>query len=136
MTALDEDTSASLSVVLRQIEGVLPQAVRVTLRAPAEPEDLAGLVSTIPEAGQLPAELRVLFAWHDGQPWNAPLSRKNNRRLLSVGEIAKECSFFADPMSDFMEPWSPSWLPLLTNDSGDFVVYETAGLSRGKLLHY
>jgi len=35
-----------------------------------------------------------------------------------------------------MEPWSPSWLPVLTNDSGDFVVYETAGPSRGKLLHY
>lgn len=133
---MNEQAPSALRIVLTSIERVLPPHIRATLRPPAEAGDLAGLVSSVPEVGQLPADVCVLFSWHDGQPWNSPLSRKDNRRLLSVSEIGRECSFFADPTSDFMEPWSPLWLPVLTNDLGDFVVYETAGPSRGKLLHY
>lgn len=136
MTAIDEDEASELSVILAELEEVLPADVRATLRPPARPSDLAALAASIPEAGQLPADLRALLTWHDGQSWNSPLSRKNNCRLLSASEVVNECLFFADPMSDFVEPWNASWLPVLTNDSGDFVVYETADLSKGKLLRY
>lgn len=126
----------AFTIVLAKLEEVLPPAVRETLRAPAEPQELAALGASLAEAGLLPADLHALLTWHNGQSWNAPLSKKNNRRLLSASEIERERSFFADPMSDFMEPWSASWLPVLTNDAGGLVVYETTGPQRGNLLHY
>ena len=131
----DRDVVA-LTTVLAKLEEVFPPAIRATLRAPAKHQELAALGASLAEAGQLPADLHALLTWHDGQSWNSPLSRKNNRRLLSTSEIESERSFFADPMSDFMEPWSASWLPVLTNDAGGLVVYETTGPLRGKLLHY
>jgi hypothetical protein len=44
--------------------------------------------------------------------------------------------FFKDPKSDFQKPWLESWLPVLTNGAGDFVVYETQGSPRGQLITY
>ncbi|MDX6007968.1 SMI1/KNR4 family protein [Cupriavidus necator] len=136
MSETSKDARAELMAVLAKLDQVLPAEVHTTLRAPVQAADLAGLARTLAEGVQLPDDLQVLLGWHDGQVWNSPLSRKNNRRLLSVREILSERSFFADPMSDFIEPWCASWLPVLTNDAGDFVVYETVGDLRGKLLHY
>jgi len=131
-----KDTRAELIAVLTKLEEILPTAVRATLRAPAQAADLATLASSLTEGDRLPDDLLALLSWHDGQAWNSPLSPKNNRRLLSTEEVLSERSFFADPMSDFMEPWRASWIPVLTNDSGDFVVYETVGESKGVLLYY
>ena len=127
---------AEISAVLVRLEQVLPAEVKLTLRKPAPTEDLAARAGAVGGAGQLPADLVALVTWHDGQEWNSPLSRKDNRRLLSVREILDEHSFFGDPMSDFLMPWSTSWIPVLTNDAGDFLVYETQGPLAGALLHY
>ena len=129
-------TKAEMSAALAALEKVLPPQVTLTLRAPAQAEDIAALADTLAGDERVPDDLLALFSWHDGQSWNSPLSRKDNRRLLSVREILSERSFFVDPMSEFMEPWSASWLPVLTNDSGDFLVYETQGELKGALLHY
>lgn len=84
----------------------------------------------------LPSELETLLKWHNGQEWNSLLSKEDNRRLMTASEIINAWQFFNDPMSDFMEPWSTSWVPILTNDSGDYIVYETEGKNAGKLLAY
>ncbi|WP_316156845.1 SMI1/KNR4 family protein [Cupriavidus sp. BIC8F] len=136
MSATNKDARAELMAVLAKLDQVFPTEVHTTLRSPAQAADLAALASTLAEGDRLPEDLLILFDWHDGQAWNSPLSPKNNRRLLSVREVFSERLFFADPLSEFMEPWCASWLPVLTNDAGDFVVYETVGDLRGKLLHY
>lgn len=126
----------ALNAMLARLDARLPSDVLATLAAPAPADDLRALTDTLPGLAALPADLLSLFTWHDGQAWNSRLNPNDNRRLLSVKEIIEERAFFADPMSDFLEPWSHSWVPILTNDSGDFVVYETAGESAGQLIHY
>lgn len=127
---------ASLHALLAKLGEVLPASVCATLRPPAPAADLAELGRALPTGVEFPVDLLALLTWHDGQKWNSSLSKKNNRRLLSSTEILREYSFFADPTSDFQEPWSASWLPVLTNDAGDFIVYETQGELRGHLVHY
>lgn len=125
-----------ISHILAKLDAVLPQQVSETLRPGASEEELDALAQTVFGGGSVPAALRVFFQWHNGQEWNSLLSHSSNRRLLQIGEIIDEWSFFADPMSDFLEPWRTSWVPLLTNDSGDSLVYESAGEHSGKLIAY
>jgi cell wall assembly regulator SMI1 len=128
--------SESFPQMLTALNRVLPAEVKATLRPPAAPQDLAALGSFSQASWAVPGDLLTLLQWHDGQEWNAQLSKKDNRRLLSIPEIIDQLSFFADPGSDFMAPWANSWIPILTNDSGDFLVLETAGEQQGALLHY
>lgn len=136
MPAPSTEDTAAFAAVLARLDTALPPQVCATLRPPARAEDLAALAALLPEGARLPADLQALLAWHDGQSWNAPLSTKNNRRLLSAGEIRSELAYFSDPRSDVMAPWSASWLPVLTNDAGDFVVLETVGPQAGFLRLY
>lgn len=126
------DTPDRILVKLHTLEGILPAAILSTLLNPISVEEMQKLR----EIWALPEELVLLWTWHNGQRWNAQLSKYNNRRLLSAAEIVEQHEFFNDPMSEFMEPWRRSWLPILTNDSGDYVVYETEGELAGQLFFY
>ena len=135
MNSIDQkEPSAQLQILLDKIDAALPSEVRATLREPASGASLDALAGAF--KSRLPPEVQVLLEWHDGQEWNAPLSKKNNRRMMSAAEIAEQIMFFADPLSDFLGPWEPSWLPILTNDAGDFVVYQTQGSQPGSLSLY
>ena len=135
MSADDQaEPSVQLQVLLEKLDRALSSNVRATLRAPASAVSLDVLAGTF--ALGLPTEIQLLLKWHDGQEWNAPLSGKNNRRLMPASEIAEQIMFFSDPEEDFLEPWELSWIPILTNDSGDFVVYQTQGPQPGALSVY
>ena len=131
---LEYPMASSLSSALVALQAVLPSNIVNTLRPPVAPCDLAELEAAF--AGEVPAEVSALLTWHDGQEWNSPLSPDDNRRLLSCREIVETLSFFADPNEDYLRPWKQSWIPLLTNDSGDYVVIETTGEAAGSLLTY
>src|SRR5262245_31112603 len=122
--------------LLAELDAAVPVEVSESLLPGASDEALQQLSRTGLQGRPLPADLAALLRWHNGQEWNAELSPKNNRRLLTVVEIIQEWSFFNDSSNDYLEPRSPSWVPILTNDSGDSVVYETDGPRSGVLIAY
>jgi cell wall assembly regulator SMI1 len=104
-----------LRAILAKIDKAVPPDVARSLNPGACNEDLALLEKSVVSGRPLPSDLATLLQWHNGQEWNSLLSPENNRRLLTVPEIIEHWSFFKDPMSDFLEPWRESWIPILTN---------------------
>ncbi|MEY4563013.1 MAG: hypothetical protein RLZZ618_2290 [Pseudomonadota bacterium] len=135
VTPLNTQRLREFADCLAELHAVLPPDVLKTLRPPATTEAIDRVKRLLAPVA-LPADVKLLLQWHDGQEWNSTLSPDNNRRLLSAEEIAERIGFFSDPSEDFLKPWNPSWVPLLTNDSGDYLVYETAGENEGKLIQY
>ncbi|RJG35783.1 SMI1/KNR4 family protein [Motilimonas pumila] len=85
---------------------------------------------------EVTSDLIKLLKWKNGQKWNSILSPDNNRRLMSMNEIIETIKFYNDPMSEYLEPWEKCWVPILTNDSSDYVVYVSDGSNKGKLIGY
>lgn len=86
------------------------------LQPGASAADCDGLASTL--AQPLPAELRTLLQWHNGQNAEVPGAFEENWHLMSTAEIAaakKELD--AQPH----EGWQRSWLPLFDDDSGNYL---------------
>ncbi len=72
--------------------------------------------------GALPADLRRLLAWHNGQQEDYPGRFEQDWRLMSADEIAAaRAELDADPEYG----WSPRWLPFLDDDAGDYLFLDT-----------
>ncbi len=103
-----------------------------TLSPPAKDASITRLKKALP----VPDEVVTLFHWHDGQKKPAQLHPEDNRVLLSVAGALDAWKFLGDPSEEILQPWSKSWLPLLSNGAGDYVCVETAGKKRGQLVTY
>ena len=77
---------------------------------------------------RLPASLRALLSWHNGQVPDAAGCFEQNRRLMGCSEIAaavKEriAASSAGHSSDY---WDPAWIPFLDDDAGNYVCLDTS----------
>jgi len=75
----------------------------------------------------LPAGLRTLLAWHNGQSEEFPGRFEENWSLMSTEAIAKakkelESSTATDTASG---KWLAGWVPFLDDDSGDYLFLDT-----------
>jgi predicted DNA-binding WGR domain protein/cell wall assembly regulator SMI1 len=138
---LDRLNSAQLSKLQSSLDG-LENAVgllrpdeRPLFNPPASVEQLKHL-SLLLKDQPLPEELRVWFGWHSGQESGGVIIPGENRRLISLDESIKAWRFFADPEEEYEKPWCSSWIPIMENGSGDYVVYETKGSKIGQLINY
>lgn len=67
---------------------------------------------------QLPAELRALLMWHNGQNADVPGAFEQNWILMSIEEIAEsKKELDAQPH----EGWHKDWLPFLDDDNGNYL---------------
>jgi cell wall assembly regulator SMI1 len=76
----------------------------------------------------VPAELRTLLAWHDGQG-DEPAGRfEENWLLMSTdGILAAKPDLDAAAVGNGKGTgWRPEWIPVLDDDSGDYLCLDTA----------
>ncbi len=85
---------------------------------------------------EIPEGLITLYKWHNGQVRFHSLNQDDNRTFLPINEVIDAWKFLNNPMEEIREPWSKSWIPILYNGAGDYVVYETKGSDKGKLIEY
>ncbi len=101
--------------------------VSKTLRKRATAASLAKLEKI---AGKLTVELRTWFTWHDGQNGPSSIGPSANHQLIGVAESMKAWTFLQEEGN---RPWKSTWLPIMENGAGDYVVCDRAD---GKLLVY
>jgi cell wall assembly regulator SMI1 len=94
------------------LEGLLPGA------APADVDALAQHLGV-----SVPASLRALLAWHNGQSPDSRGRFEQDWLLMGTGSIA-DAKRELD--ADFRDHgWQPAWVPFLDNDAGDYVCLDT-----------
>jgi cell wall assembly regulator SMI1 len=86
------------------------------LASGATAEQLAGLEEAL--GMKLPAELRTLLEWHNGQTPDLVGAFRESFRLLGTEEIAQE---YRDQVGRHGDLWDKGWIPFLADDQGDFV---------------
>lgn len=110
--------------------------VAAGLRAGAGDQELALLRRTIFGQQAIPEDLEAFFRWHNGQEGYRSLSPMDNRMLMSIEDALNTWSFLSDPTEDIQQPWEQSWVPILANGAGDYIVYVASGATKGALLGY
>jgi len=70
----------------------------------------------------LPADLRRLLAWHNGQRADFPGKFEQDWRLMSAEEIVAAKS---EMDSDGPDGWDPTWIPFLDDDAGDYLFLDS-----------
>lgn len=97
--------------------------------------DFAKLSKEVFDGKPIPPEIETWFRWHNGQGGYSSLSPENNRTLLSVEQLIESWKFCCDP--EAMGPWNKTWIPLLENGAGDYLVFESSKDERyGSLIGY
>ncbi|MGZ3454452.1 MAG: SMI1/KNR4 family protein [Polyangiales bacterium] len=81
-------------------------------------------------AGELTDDLETWFQWHDGQKGYASIGPSVNDRLLSASAAASAWKFLEE---EGHAPWRSSWLPIMENGAGDYVLFDR---DDGRLLRY
>ena len=100
----------------------------------ASDEELKDLKNLFSE--DLPQELIELYKWHNGQDGYGSLNQKDNFTFLPIDEVVDGYDFLNDPMEEPSKPYEKSWIPLLYNGRGDYLMYESQGENQGKILTY
>ena len=106
-----------------------------TFLAPAGELDLQRLDQAVQDAVglEVPEDLTTLYLWHNGQASDQRLIPDETFRLLPITEALRNWGFFLDPESEYLEPYSPTWFPLIGNGNSDYLVYD---LENGRLIAY
>jgi nitrous oxidase accessory protein NosD/cell wall assembly regulator SMI1 len=107
-----------------------------TMKGGASSASLATLSTAVFEGGPLRDDVAAFFQWHDGQSKVASVHPDDNRTPMSIDEAVEAWTFLCDPTEEVQQPWSATWLPLLTNGAGDYLCVETAGDDAGTLVEY
>lgn len=81
-------------------------------------------------------ELAVWFGWHDGQSGYRSLLPDVGELLLDAERCLEEKELRKTDEEYDAPAWPPSWVPLLENGAGDYIVLETEGPQSGSLLNY
>jgi len=100
----------------------------------ASEEEIKDLENLFDEA--LPQELSELYTWHNGQDGYGSLNQKDNFTFLPIDEVVDTYEFLNDPMEEVCNPYENSWIPLFYNGRGDYLMYESKGENKGKILTY
>ncbi|MFM2478686.1 SMI1/KNR4 family protein [Celerinatantimonas sp. MCCC 1A17872] len=103
---------------------------------PGATDDELTLLKVCFSSNQVPEEIVLLYKWHNGQLGSYSLNQKDNRTFLPIDEVVSSWEFLNDPMEDISEPFSKTWVPILYNGAGDYLMYETEGADKGKILSY
>jgi cell wall assembly regulator SMI1 len=135
---MENTTIQELKSVLRKIDEKLKENYRKvysTLNLPAIDGEIKKLSELVFRGKALPFEIETLFRWHNGQHDIEPIEPDTNLTLLPIDQLIESWDVNNDP--EAMKPWSHSWIPLIENGAGDYLVYESAeGPTRGILLRY
>jgi cell wall assembly regulator SMI1 len=77
---------------------------------------------------ELPAELRTLLAWHNGQGEEFAGRFEEDWLLMGTGEIAqaKEELDKGAVGNGAGNGWKPEWIPFLDDDAGDYLFLDTS----------
>ena len=70
----------------------------------------------------LPADLRALLGWHNGQGADFAGHFENNWDLMSLEEIEAA----RKELTEGPDGWQPAWIPFLDDDSGDYVFVDAS----------
>jgi len=93
-----------------------------SLRPGAAPADLDSLQSQL--GVPLPADLRALLTWHNGQGDEPAGCFEESWNLMSTSEIAEaKRSLDTDGRQ---KGWQPGWIPCLDDDVGDYLCLDSA----------
>ena len=103
---------------------------------PGATNDELKLLSKCFSNNGIPDEIVALYKWHNGQAGSSSLNQNDNRTFLPINEVIDAWEFLNDPMEDILEPISRSWVPILYNGAGDYIMYVTEGDNKGKLISY
>jgi len=87
----------------------------------ASAEELAELDKQLGKP--VPAELRGLLSWHNGQGDDFIGAFEEDWLLMGTHAIAANRN---DLLQDTAAGWSPDWIPFLDNDAGDFLFLDTS----------
>ncbi len=123
-----------LAARLARLTPLLKEGSEARLSKGATDAALAKLSKGIFGGGAVPDDLVAWFRWHDGQTNHSGFSPLDHRTLLSIDEALKAWKDLSG--CEDVEGWSQSWLPLLENGAGDYLVYETKGPRKGSLIGY
>lgn len=117
---LDMERGLDLESALDALEAVLPDAVRATLRGPADPDETANLTRP----------LRTLVRWHDGQEpgTGAVWGLQESFRLMTAAEL-DELDAAIDADTDAFPEWPEDemWDQVLTDDDGAYLAIVAFG---------
>lgn len=122
-----------LGKALRQLQVWLnkhDRAVARSLRRPASRAERAKLAQAVFNTRQLPPELDTWFAWHNGQTDAGEIDVNIAGRLMSARESleAWERNREMQKQGELMEPWSLSWVPILTKYDGSLLVWDAGAV--------
>ena len=122
----------TLNQILKEIDELRPE---FGFSDPATTEDLDYFSNKVNEIAGilLPEPLAIWFGWHNGQSTTDSLLPEENWNLLNIEESLQAWNYFLDPHNEFLEPYERDWLPLLSNGSSDYLVYD---LKTGSLILY
>lgn len=84
---------------------------------------------------KLPADLRVLYTWKNGQQDDCYEAFVNNSTFLPLEEaleIAKENTSMIGLDFEIDNWWHEQWIPILHNGGGDYICYDLGGLFTGQ----
>lgn len=68
------------------------------------------------------ASLTNLYRWRNGQTGTSSYYR--HYIWLNCEDVLEVWHFFNDPSEEIMQPYLPSWLPILDNGAGDYVMFD------------
>lgn len=78
----------------------------------------------------LPAALRQLYSWHNGQQATNYEAFINNSTFLSLEhalDTAAELTAMIGTDFEFPDYWHAHWIPIFSNGGGDYICYDPQG---------
>lgn len=84
---------------------------------------------------KLPADLRVLYAWKNGQDDSCFEAFVNNSTFIPLEEaleIAKENTSMIGLDFEIENWWNENWIPIFHNGGGDYICYDLGGVFTGQ----
>jgi cell wall assembly regulator SMI1 len=119
--ASGESSAPDMSGLLSRLEKWLARHRRHFLKGllpGASPADLESLQKAV--GVPVPADLKALLAWHNGQSDDCPSRFEQDWILLSSDRIADVKRDLDGDTAARDGGWKPDWVPFLDDDSGDY----------------
>lgn len=130
---MNERLTRALTEVERGLVGIGHDKLLHLLRPGLTPVEIDALMAT---AGLTPTdEIRAVYAWRDGTSGEGAV----------LGEMYLLYSFYLSSLEDALAShhtftaetdWNPSWLPILADDGGDFLIAHLDPGENGRIYGY
>jgi cell wall assembly regulator SMI1 len=123
-----QETLAALDKYLSQLRPELYAG----LNPPLTEETIASLEKTY--GLHLPADVKALYQWKNGQRNDTYESFVNNSAFLPLQEALQTAQELTGMIGYDFEAenwWHAGWIPLFHNGGGDYICYDTAGVFTG-----